>query len=164
MKVSAALTPEPYVIELPKKRIRMRSGCSSTQARFSRRASCGSVPHPQTGTPSTLRRQLPRMIWLRGNQRPLRSQTSIATSPSSKPNTIKAIVPHEAGLELYDVHAVTEGTDAQAEVTVRLSHDGSSVTGRGADPDTLVASAKAYLVALNKLIARGGRLHAQAAE
>lgn len=77
---------------------------------------------------------------------------------------IRTIVPHEAGLELYDVHAVTEGTDAQAEVTVRLSQNGSSVTGRGADPDTLVASAKAYLVALNKLIARGARLHAQAAE
>jgi 2-isopropylmalate synthase len=77
---------------------------------------------------------------------------------------IRAIVPHEAELELYDVHAVTEGTDAQAEVTVRLSQNGSLVTGRGADPDTLVASAKAYLVALNKLIARGARLHAQAAE
>ena len=79
-------------------------------------------------------------------------------------NAIKAIVPHEVSLELYDVHAVTEGTDAQAEVTVRLARDGSSVGGRGADPDTLVASAKAYLAALNKLIARGGRLHAQAAE
>jgi 2-isopropylmalate synthase len=78
-------------------------------------------------------------------------------------NAIKAIVPHEARLELYDVHAVTEGTDAQAEVSVRLSQDGASVTGRGADPDTLVASAKAYLVALNKLIARGARTHAQAA-
>ncbi len=54
------------------------------------------------------------------------------------------------------MHAVTEGTDAQAEVSVRLSRDGSSVTGRGADPDTLVSSAKAYLVALNKLTARGG--------
>ena len=53
--------------------------------------------------------------------------------------------------------------DAQAEVTVRLTHDGSSVTGRGADPDTLVSSAKAYLVALNKLMAKGSRLHAQAA-
>ena len=78
-------------------------------------------------------------------------------------NAIKAIVPHEAELELYQVHAVTEGTDAQAEVSVRLSQDGASVTGRGADPDTLVSSAKAYLVALNKLVARGGRLHAQAA-
>jgi 2-isopropylmalate synthase len=79
-------------------------------------------------------------------------------------NAIKAIIPHEATLELYQVHAVTEGTDAQAEVSVRLSHDGSSVTGRGADPDTLVSSAKAYLTALNKLMARGGRMHAQAAE
>ncbi len=79
-------------------------------------------------------------------------------------NAIKAIIPHEATLDLYQVHAVTEGTDAQAEVSVRLSHDGHSVTGRGADPDTLVSSAKAYLVALNKLIARGARLHAQAAE
>jgi 2-isopropylmalate synthase len=57
-------------------------------------------------------------------------------------------------LELYQVHAVTEGTDAQAEVSVRLSENGRSVTAKGADPDTLVASAKAYLAALNKLVAR----------
>ncbi|MGL4727667.1 MAG: 2-isopropylmalate synthase [Bosea sp. (in: a-proteobacteria)] len=76
-------------------------------------------------------------------------------------NAIKAIVPHEAKLELYQVHAVTEGTDAQAEVSVRLSDGTSSVTGKAAHPDTLVASAKAYLTALNKLTARGARLHAQ---
>jgi 2-isopropylmalate synthase len=72
-------------------------------------------------------------------------------------NCIKAIVPHEAVLELYQVHAVTEGTDAQAEVSVRLSEGGRAVTARGADPDTLVASAKAYLGALNKLTARHQR-------
>jgi 2-isopropylmalate synthase len=51
------------------------------------------------------------------------------------------------------VHAVTEGTDAQAEVSVRLDDEaaGKSVTARAADPDTLVASAKAYIAALNKL-------------
>ena len=76
-------------------------------------------------------------------------------------NAIKALVPHEAVLELYQVHAVTEGTDAQAEVSVRLAAEGRSVNARGADPDTLVASAKAYLGALNKLLARGSRLHAQ---
>ena len=76
-------------------------------------------------------------------------------------NAIKALVPHEAVLELYDVHAVTEGTDAQAEVTVRLSANGHSVAARGSDPDTLVASAHAYLGALNKLLARGERMHAQ---
>ncbi len=72
-------------------------------------------------------------------------------------NAIHALVPHEATLELYQVHAVTEGTDAQAEVSVRLSHDGRSVTSRGADPDTLVASAKAYLGALNKMTSRLNR-------
>ena len=82
-------------------------------------------------------------------------------------NCIKALVPHEAVLELYQVHAVTEGTDAQAEVSVRLSDEGRAVTARGADPDTLVASAKAYLGALNKLMvkrqkARHGRRSARA--
>ena len=72
-------------------------------------------------------------------------------------NCIKAMVPHEAVLELYQVHAVTEGTDAQAEVSVRLAEGGRSVTAKGADPDTLVASAKAYLAALNKLVARRAR-------
>src|SRR5262249_44025238 len=72
-------------------------------------------------------------------------------------NCIKALVPHDAVLELYQVHAVTEGTDAQAEVSVRLSEGGRAVTSKGADPDTLVASAKAYLGALNKLIARRSR-------
>jgi 2-isopropylmalate synthase len=67
-------------------------------------------------------------------------------------NCIKALVPNEAVLELYQVHAVTHGTDAQAEVSVRLSEDGKSVTAKGADPDTLVASAKAYLGALNRLM------------
>ena len=78
-------------------------------------------------------------------------------------NAIKVLVPHEATLQLYQVHAVTEGTDAQAEVSVRLEENGRSVTGRGADPDTLVASAKAYVHALNKLMVKRNQLHAQAA-
>jgi 2-isopropylmalate synthase len=72
-------------------------------------------------------------------------------------NAIKTLVPHEAMLELYQVHAVTEGTDAQAEVSVRLSEHGKTVTAKGADPDTLVASAKAYLGALNKLMVKRKR-------
>src|SRR4029079_18713214 len=72
-------------------------------------------------------------------------------------NCIKAIVPHDVVLELYQVHAVTAGTRAQAEVSVRLSENGRAVTSKGADPDTLVASAKAYLGALNKLMARRAR-------
>ena len=76
-------------------------------------------------------------------------------------NAIRALVPHEAKLALYDVHAVTEGTDAQAEVSIRLEQGGREVSGRGADPDTLVASARAYVHALNKLKARSERMHAQ---
>jgi 2-isopropylmalate synthase len=80
-------------------------------------------------------------------------------------NAIIKLVPHKAKLALYQVHAVTEGTDAQAEVSVRLEDEavegGRAVTARAADPDTLVASAKAYLSALNKLFAKRGRLHAQ---
>ncbi len=72
-------------------------------------------------------------------------------------NCIKALVPHEAKLELYQVHAVTAGTDAQAEVSVRLSQDGRSVTSRASDPDTLVASAQAYLSALNKIVKKKQR-------
>lgn len=69
-------------------------------------------------------------------------------------NAIKVLMPHRAKLALYQVHAVTEGTDAQAEVSVRLEEDGRLVTGRGADTDTLVASARAYVAALNKLTVR----------
>jgi 2-isopropylmalate synthase len=69
-------------------------------------------------------------------------------------NAIQAIVPHEAKLLLYQVSAVTAGTDAQAEVTVRLEEGGKTVNGQGADPDTLVASARAYIHALNKLLTK----------
>ncbi|KWT66782.1 2-isopropylmalate synthase [Hyphomicrobium sulfonivorans] len=69
-------------------------------------------------------------------------------------NAIKMLVPHEVKLDLYQVHAVTEGTDAQAEVSVRLEEGERMVTGRGADTDTMVASARAYLAALNKLMVK----------
>ncbi|MEI8396765.1 MAG: alpha-isopropylmalate synthase regulatory domain-containing protein, partial [Rhodospirillaceae bacterium] len=67
-------------------------------------------------------------------------------------NAIKALYPHEARLMLYQVHAVTEGTDAQAEVSVRLDDGERGTVGRGADSDTLVASCRAYVHALNKLL------------
>ncbi|MGY6411939.1 MAG: 2-isopropylmalate synthase [Alkalilacustris sp.] len=74
-------------------------------------------------------------------------------------NAVKALVPHEVRLQLYQVHAVTEGTDAQATVSVRLESGGRLFTGQSADTDTVVASAKAYIVALNKFLAyeRAGR-------
>ena len=69
-------------------------------------------------------------------------------------NAIKAIYPHEARLQLYQVHAVTEGTDAQAEVSVRLEENGRTVNGQSAHIDTIVASVLAYVHALNKLLVK----------
>jgi 2-isopropylmalate synthase len=66
-------------------------------------------------------------------------------------NAISQLVPHNANLDLYQVHAVTQGTDAQAEVSVRLEENGAIAVARAADADTLVASAKAYVAALNRL-------------
>ena len=67
-------------------------------------------------------------------------------------NAIRALVPHTATLKLYQVNAITQGTDAQAEVTVRLeTPDGKIVNGSSANIDTVVASALAYISALCKL-------------
>ncbi len=71
-------------------------------------------------------------------------------------NAIKELVPHSATLQLYQVNAVTEGTDAQAGVTVRLADEDRTANGQGADTDTLVASARAYINALNKLMTNKG--------
>jgi len=66
-----------------------------------------------------------------------------------------------AELLLYSVNNITSGTDAQGEVTVRLSRGGRIVNGQGADTDIVVASAKAYLNGLNKLHSRHERAHPQ---
>ncbi|WP_022704042.1 2-isopropylmalate synthase [Pseudorhodobacter ferrugineus] len=69
-------------------------------------------------------------------------------------NAVKMLYPHKARLQLYQVQAVTEGTDAQATVSVRLEEDGNIATGQSADTDTIVASVRAYVNALNRLIVR----------
>ena len=71
---------------------------------------------------------------------------------------IAEIIPHpEAKLSLFNIQAITGGTDAQAEVTVRLEEDGKTVNGQGTDTDTLVASTRAYIHALNKLMVKRAR-------
>ncbi|WP_425049481.1 2-isopropylmalate synthase [Psychromarinibacter sp. S121] len=72
-------------------------------------------------------------------------------------NAVKKLFPHEAVLQLYQINAVTEGTDAQATVHVRLEQDGRIATGQSSDTDTVVASAKAYVTALNRLLVRLGK-------
>jgi 2-isopropylmalate synthase len=73
-------------------------------------------------------------------------------------NAVKALYPNEAVLQLYQVNAVTEGMDAQATVTVRVEESGRIATGQAADTDTIVASVKAYVNALNRLIVRREKL------
>ncbi len=67
---------------------------------------------------------------------------------------IREAYPHAATLQLFQINAVTEGTDAQATVSVRLEENGRTVTGKASDTDTLVAAAYAYVNALNKLLVK----------
>ncbi len=74
---------------------------------------------------------------------------------------IEAIVQSHTELQLYSVSNITTGTDAQGEVNVRLEKGGRIVSGQGADTDIVIASAKAYLNALNKILAHVERAHPQ---
>jgi len=73
-------------------------------------------------------------------------------------NAIKLLTNTNFKLKLYQVHAITAGTDAQGEVTVRLEDEKLSSQAKGSDPDIIVASAKAYINALNKLIFKKSKL------
>ena len=81
-----------------------------------------------------------------------RRSAAIGGAPHIFTKCIKVLYPHDVKLLLYQVHAVTEGTDAQATVSVRIEENGKTTVGQAADTDTLVASANAYLSALNKMI------------
>ena len=70
---------------------------------------------------------------------------------------IEFLVGSKSNLQLYSVNNITSGTDAQGEVTVRLEKDARIVNGQGADTDIVIASAKSYLNALNKLMLPGAR-------
>jgi 2-isopropylmalate synthase len=72
-------------------------------------------------------------------------------------NAIRKLVPHEAILALFQIHAVTEGTDGQAEVTVRLEENDKTVVGNAAETDTILGAARAYTTALNKLLTKRER-------
>ncbi|WP_096084747.1 2-isopropylmalate synthase [Agaribacterium haliotis] len=74
---------------------------------------------------------------------------------------VEAVAESRADLQLYSVNAITQGTDSQGEVTVRLEKDGHIVNGVGSDTDIVVASVKAYLMALNLLSAPASKSHPQ---
>ena len=75
--------------------------------------------------------------------------------------SIKKIVPNKSQLILYQVNAITKGVDAQAEVSVRLEESGITALGQGKDIDTMVASAKSYINALNKLLNKRKKIFPQ---
>jgi 2-isopropylmalate synthase len=86
--------------------------------------------------------------------------TGVATGDGAVDATFNALrqaYPHDVALKLYAVQAVTGGTDAQARVTVRFEENGKLVDGQGADTCTVVASARAYVHALNKLLVKRER-------
>jgi len=76
-------------------------------------------------------------------------------------NAIESRTESAAELLLFSVNAITTGTQSQGEVTMRLSKAGRIVNGVGADPDIVVAAAKAYLSALNKLYSKAEKLNPQ---
>jgi len=88
--------------------------------------------------------------------------TSIGGGPVDATfRAIESIVNSGTTLKLYSVNAITSGTDAQGEVTVRLEKGGHIVNGAGADTDIVIASAKAYINAVNKIIQPRERAHPQ---
>ncbi|MBI4192240.1 MAG: 2-isopropylmalate synthase [Betaproteobacteria bacterium] len=94
-----------------------------------------------------------------GREKPAQAKGSGPVDASFK--AIESIVKSGAELLLYSVNNITSGTDSQGEVTVRLSKGGRIVNGQGADTDIVVASAKAYINALNKLHSKVERLNPQ---
>jgi 2-isopropylmalate synthase len=114
-----------------------------------------SMFHSETGEPP----QAKLMLSIGGHERPSESSGSGPVDATFK--AIEKVVASGTDLLLYSVNAITTGTDAQGEVTVRLAKDGRIVNGQGADTDIVVASAKAYLNALNKLHAGAEKLNPQ---
>jgi len=77
---------------------------------------------------------------------------------------IETIIDSGTELQLYSVNNITSGTDAQGEVTVRLEKGGRIVNGQGSDTDIVIASAKSYINALNKVLDPKEREHPQAGD
>jgi len=103
------------------------------------------------------------VITLGAGTREMRAETDGDGPIDATFKGIEQLVHSESKMLLYSVNAITTGTDAQGEVTVRLEHEGRIVNGLGADTDILVASAKAYINALNKLHSTQQRINPQLA-
>lgn len=98
-------------------------------------------------------------LWIDGDEKTSMAQGSGPVDATFK--AIEAIIQSGCNLQLFSVNNITTGSDAQGEVTVRLDPGGRIVNGHGADTDIIVASAKAYINALNKVLATVERQHPQ---
>ncbi len=113
------------------------------------------MAHSETG-------ELPRaqlVVTVGGSEHETQSHGSGPVDATFK--AIEKVAKSGASLQLYSVNNITSGTESQGEVTVRLARGGRIVNGLGADTDIVVASAKAYLSALNKLDVRAERVSPQ---
>jgi 2-isopropylmalate synthase len=98
-------------------------------------------------------------LWVDGEEKPV---DSIGSGPVDAAfRAIEVLIDSGTELQLYSVNNITSGTDSQGEVTVRLQKGGRIVNGQGADTDIVIASAKAYINAINKIIQRDERAHPQ---
>jgi len=101
-------------------------------------------------------------LWVDGEEKQSHSQGGGPVDAAFR--AIEMIMNTESELQLYSVNNITTGTDSQGEVTVRLKKEGRIVNGQGADTDIVIASAKAYINALNKVLQPGERAHPQVAD
>ncbi len=98
-------------------------------------------------------------LWVDGVERKATSRGDGPVDAAFR--AIESLVASGTQLTLYSVNAITSGTDSQGEVTVRVEKNGRIVNGQGADTDIVIASAKAYINGLNKIIAPEHRAHPQ---
>ena len=98
-------------------------------------------------------------LWVDGEEKPAACSGSGPVDATFK--AIESLIHSGTELELYSVNNITSGTDSQGEVTVRLKLDSRIVNGQGADTDIVIASAKAYVNAINKIIQPEERAHPQ---
>jgi len=100
-------------------------------------------------------------ITLRVNEAEKQAQAQGSGPVDAAFKAIETVFNSGADLQLYSVNNITSGTDSQGEVTVRLEKGGRIVNGQGSDTDIVIASAKAYINALNKILAAAERAHPQ---
>ena len=113
------------------------------------------IAHSETGEPP-----FARLVMANGGDE-LQTESEGSGPVDATFRAIEKILKSGAELQLFSVNNITSGTDAQGEVTVRLQKSGRIVNGHGADTDIVVASAKAYLSAINKLYSKLERAHPQ---